>query len=112
VAVEEKDSLADALLGGIGLDNRYSFPMVKKYVDTIELVTEEEIERGLVHAFLHHGLLIEGAAAVTLAWLQKNKTQWLGNSIIGILSGGNMDTDLFLSILARHTNRIESSGIS
>ena len=112
VAVEEKDSLADALLGGIGQDNRYSFPMVKKYVDTIELVTEEEIEQGLVHAFLHHGLLIEGAAAVTLAWLQKNQTHWMGNNIVGILSGGNMDTDLFLSILARHTNRIESSGMS
>jgi threonine dehydratase len=105
VAVEEKDSLADALLGGIGLDNRYSYPMVKKYVDTIELVTEEEIEQGLVYAFLYHGILIEGAAAVTLAWLQKNQTHWPGNNIVGILSGGNMDTDLFSSILARHANR-------
>ncbi|MCF8092071.1 MAG: pyridoxal-phosphate dependent enzyme [Desulfotignum sp.] len=109
VAVEEKDSLADALLGGIGLNNQHSYPMVEKYVDTIELVTEAEIEQGLVHAFLHHGMLIEGAAAVTLAWLQKNQTHRSGNNIVGILSGGNMDTDLFSSILARHTNQTKSS---
>ena len=110
VAVEEKDSLADALLGGIGLDNRYSYPMVKQYVDTIELVTEEEIEQALINAFIHHGILIEGAAAVTLAWLQKTRTDQLGNHIVGILSGGNMDTDLFASILARHTNRRLNGG--
>ncbi len=102
VEVEEKDSLADALLGGIGLDNQYSYPMVAKYVDTIELVSEQEIEQGIVQGFLRYGILIEGAAAVTLAWLLKNQTHGLGKSIVGILSGGNMDTRLFSTILAKH----------
>ncbi|MCG8686540.1 MAG: hypothetical protein MI892_16795, partial [Desulfobacterales bacterium] len=92
----------DALLGGIGLDNQYSYPMVEQYLDTIELVTENEIAQGIVHAFLNHGILIEGAAAVTLAWLMKNRTDRLGDHIVGILSGGNMDTDLFSTILAKH----------
>ncbi|PLX95121.1 MAG: hydroxyectoine utilization dehydratase EutB [Desulfuromonas sp.] len=102
VKVPEKDSLADALLGGIGLDNRYTFPMVRTYVDTIELVTEEEIEQGILHAFTHHGILIEGAAAVTLAWLLKNDTRLLGHRVVGILSGGNMDRKLFSTILTKH----------
>ena len=103
--VEEKDSLADALLGGIGLDNQYSYPMVEKYVDTIELVSEQEIEQGIVHGFLNHGMLIEGAAAVTIAFLLKKQTHGLGDHILGILSGGNMDTTLFSSILAKQIRK-------
>lgn len=105
VEVEEKDSLADALLGGIGLDNQYSYPMVEKYVDTIELVSEQEIEQGIVHGFLNHGMLIEGAAAVTIAFLLKKQTHGLGDHILGILSGGNMDTTLFSSILAKQIRK-------
>lgn len=102
VEVEEKDSLADALLGGIGLDNQYTFPMVATYVDTIELVTEQEIENGIVFAHEHHGILIEGAAAVTLAYLLKKKNRVPGRNIVGILSGGNVDRDLVFNVLSRH----------
>lgn len=102
VEVEEKDSLADALLGGIGLDNQFTYPMVERYVDTIELVTEAQISQGIVHAFLNHGILIEGAAAVTLAWLLKNEIDLLGDNIVGILSGGNMDPKLFSTILQKY----------
>ncbi len=102
VEVAEKDSLADALLGGIGLDNQYSYPMVEEYVDTIELVSEQEIKLGMVYAFNHHGILIEGAAAVTLAFLLENRTDHLGKNIVGILSGGNMDHNLFSTILTKH----------
>lgn len=109
VEVEEKDSLADALLGGIGLDNQYSYPMVERYVDTIELVTEKEIENGIVYGFLNHGILIEGAAAVTLAWLLKNQTGLLGKNVVGILSGGNMDTNIFYNILSKHMKDTKSS---
>ena len=102
VEVEEKDSLADALLGGIGLDNLYTYPMVEQYVDTIELVSEKEIEQGIVFAWQHHGIIVEGAAAVTLSWLLKKQLNMMGNHIAGILSGGNMDTSIFYNILSKH----------
>jgi len=101
VEVEEKDSLADALLGGIGLDNQYTFPMVQNYVDTIELVTEHEIEKGIFFAHEHHGILIEGAAAVTLAYLLKQDIDISGQNIAGILSGGNLDREKAFDILSR-----------
>lgn len=107
VEIEEKDSIADALLGGIGLDNQFTFPMVEKYVDTIELVTEKEIEKGIMFAYQNHGILIEGAAAVTLAWLLKGHTDMLGNHIASILSGGNMDPRLFYDILSKHVGSDE-----
>jgi threonine dehydratase len=102
VEIEEKDSLADALLGGIGLDNVYTFSMVDRYVDTIELVSEEAIEKGIVFAWQHHGILVEGAAAVTLSWLLKQETAMTGDHVVGILSGGNMDSRIFYDILSRH----------
>ena len=100
VEVEEKDSLADALLGGIGLDNTYTYPMVETYLDRIDLVSEAQIEAGMVFAHEHLGILIEGAAAVTLAWLLKHRSP--GKNTVGILSGGNVDTDLLFEILGRH----------
>jgi threonine dehydratase len=33
VQVEEKDLIVDSLLGGIGFDNQYTLPMVKKFTD-------------------------------------------------------------------------------
>ena len=109
VEVEEKDSLADALLGGIGLDNQFTFSMVEKYVDTIELVSEKEIEKGILFAYEHHGILIEGAAAVTLAWLLKPEIEIPGNHIAGILSGGNVDKNLAFDILSRYLSPKEKS---
>ena len=43
VEVEELPSLADALGGGIGTDNRYTFAMVRDLVDDMVLVIEDEI---------------------------------------------------------------------
>lgn len=100
VEVAEKDSLADALLGGIGLDNAFTYPMVERYLDRIDLVSEQEIETGMVFAHDHLGICIEGAAAVTLSWLLKHQSP--GNTTVGILSGGNVDQGLLFDILARH----------
>lgn len=41
VEIEEEDCLANGLLGGT--DNQCTFPMVKKYVDAMVLLSEEQI---------------------------------------------------------------------
>ena len=43
IRMEQEDTLADALLGGIGLENRYSFRMVQDYVDDFLLVSDKQI---------------------------------------------------------------------
>ena len=45
--IEEKNSIADALLGSIGLDNQYSFHMVQEYVDDVILLSGEEIAEAI-----------------------------------------------------------------
>ena len=46
IELPEEETLADALAGGIGLDNRHTFRMVRELVDETILVTEEEIAAG------------------------------------------------------------------
>lgn len=99
VEVEEKDSLADALLGGIGLDNKYTFPMVRDYVDDLILVSEEEIPEGMFFVFDRHRLVIEGAAAVGISAILCDKLSGLeGNNVVVVLSGCNVDVPLLTRI--------------
>lgn len=100
VEIEEKDSLADALLGGIGLDNRYTFPLVKELVDELVLVSEDEIADAMFFAFDQLRLVVEGAAAVGLAMLISGKGDFIGRHTAVVLSGGNVDPAILTRIAA------------
>ena len=103
VETEEKDSLADALLGGIGLDNQHTFPMVRDLVDDIVLVSEEEIENGMFFALDTHHLVVEGAGAVGIsAILSKKLITAFGETVVVLLSGGNVDASLLTQIASTH----------
>jgi len=110
VEIEEKDSLADALLGGIGLDNQYTFPLVQKLVDDIVLVTEDEIADAMFFAFEQQRLVIEGAAAVGIAMLLAGKDNSSGRQTVVVLSGSNVDTALLSRIAAARygTDRVDN----
>ena len=114
IEIEEKNSLADALLGGIGMDNQFTFSMVQSLVDDIILVSEEEIAKGMFFAFDTHHLVIEGAGAVGIsAILSKKLIPVFGETIVVLLSGGNVDACLLAQIASTHyeerMNRIHES---
>lgn len=92
VLVEESESLADSLGGGIGLDNRYTFAMVRDLLDDVVLLTEEEIAAGMAHAYAQEREVIEGAAAVGIGALLAGKVHAKG-PVVAILSGRNVDMD-------------------
>ncbi|MHC1549106.1 hydroxyectoine utilization dehydratase EutB [Phyllobacterium sp. K27] len=92
VLVEESESLADSLGGGIGLNNRFTFAMARDLLDDVILLTEREIAAGISHAYQHEREIIEGAAAVGIGALLAGKVQARG-PIIVILSGRNVDMD-------------------
>lgn len=98
VEIEEKDSLADALLGGIGLDNRYTFPMVRDYVDDLVLVSEAEIAEGMFFALDQHRLMVEGSGAVGISALLNDRVKPLGKRVAAVVSGGNVDPALLIRI--------------
>ena len=99
VLVEELETLADSLGGGIGLDNRHSFAMCRDLLDDVVLLTEEEIAAGIRHAHDAEGETVEGAGAVGIAALLAGKVQAAG-PLVAILSGRNIDPKLHASIAA------------
>ena len=98
VAVEEQASLADSLGGGIGLDNRYTFPLVHHFVDDIVLLTETEIAAGMDYLYRHEQLVVEGGAAVGAAALLAGKVK-PGRHTALIVSGRNVDMADFTAVI-------------
>lgn len=99
VQVQEKQSIADSLLGGIGFDNRYTLPMVKAYVDEHLLLTEKEIEDGMFYLFDTHRLIAEGAASLGAAALLHGKLDVRGKRVAIVLSGSSIDSAAYARII-------------
>ena len=98
VEVQECPSLADSLGGGIGLNNRYTFALVRELADQIHLLDEPAIAAGIRHAYHEERLVIEGAAAVGIAALLERSTKPRGPVVI-VISGRNLDTGQHLRVL-------------
>ena len=104
VDVEETETLADCLGGSIGLDNKFTFNTVQKYVDDFVLVSEEKIAEGIRMNFLEHKIVSEGAAATSVMVVKEKLTSHLGKNIICLICGGNIDSELFNKVLSHaHT---------
>jgi threonine dehydratase len=93
IQVEELETLADALGGGIGLDNRYTFGMTQALVDDTVLVTEEEIAAAIRHAYRQEQVVVEGAGVVGIAALLSGRVIAPGITVV-LVSGANLDMDL------------------
>lgn len=102
VQIPDVDSLADSLQGGIFLDNKITFAMVRELVDEIVLVTEEEIARGMAYAFDRDHLALEGAAAVGYAAILAGKLDVKGQRAALVLSGTNVASGTLAEIVAKH----------
>src|SRR5690606_9625057 len=63
VPVTEVASLADSLGGGIGPDNRLTFPLCRDLLDDVVLVTEAEIYSALQALYWQDRIVAEGASA-------------------------------------------------
>ena len=98
VQVEELPTLADSLGGGIGLNNRYTFAMIRDLLDDVVLLSEEEITAGIVHAYAREQEIVEGAGAVGIAALLAGMTTPNGPTVV-VVSGRNIDMDLHRRII-------------
>jgi threonine dehydratase len=98
VQVKEKDTIADSLLGGIGVDNQYTLPMVKEFVDEHLLISENEIKDGMFYVFEKHRLVAEGAAVVGVAALLSRKIDVAGKKVVTLLSGSSIHSDEYIRI--------------
>ncbi len=99
IEVQELPTLADSLGGGIGLDNRYTYAMVRELVDDIVLVTEREIAEAIRHAYWSERQILEGSGSVGIAALLSGKVA-LQPPVAIIASGGNIDMKLHHRIVS------------
>ncbi len=99
IFVKEEESLADALTGGIGLDNKHTFELTKELVDDFVLVSEKEIAEGIHHAYWHESQIVEGAGAVAIASLLNNKFSLKG-PCLALLCGRNINIEKHFSLIS------------
>jgi len=91
------DTLADGLTGDIEA-NSITIDLARKYVDKVVLVTEAQIENAMRCLVFDHGIVVEGAGAVTYAAAMQ-VVEHTGRPTAVILSGGNVDEETLLRVL-------------
>ena len=98
VTIDVQPSLADGLTGNLDPDTM-TLDIVRRVVDDIVLVTEEELRTALAGVVTHEHLVIEGAAAAGPAALLAGKVRLEGNIAV-IFSGANIDRGRLVEVLA------------
>lgn len=99
VQLPEEETLADSLMGGIGLENRYTFDLVRRVVDETALLSEEEIAAAMVYALRQERQIVEGGGAVALGALLHDKIDVAGQRVAVVVSGGNVDLERLARLL-------------
>lgn len=96
-AVVELPSIADGLAGPVEA-NSITIPLVRKYLDDLILVGEEEIIAAVRYAWERYGERIEGSGAVPLAAVLTGKIS--ARPAVLIVSGGNIQPELHRKIVS------------
>jgi threonine dehydratase len=87
---DSADTIADGLRTNLGDRN---FPIIKKYVEKIIRVEEDEIIEAMKLIWERMKIIIEPSSAVAFAAVLKNKEDFKNKKIGVILSGGNVDVE-------------------
>jgi len=78
-----------------------TFPLVRKYVDEIVTVDDEEIANAILQLLEKEKMLSEGAGAAATAAVLNMKISYRGKKVGVLVSGGNIDVSLLSIILKR-----------
>ena len=88
------DGLAAPMVGEMTLD------VVRRYVDDVVTVSDEEIVAALRHVLSFTKILVEPAGAASVAALTSGRVRLdEGAKVVAVLSGGNVDLDRLKSLL-------------
>jgi len=77
-----------------------TFPINQRLLTGVLTVTDDEVRNAIRYAFKHLKLVIEPGGAVALAAILSGKLDTAGKTTAIVLSGGNIDVDLFAEIQA------------
>lgn len=91
-------SICDALLPDTPGQN--TFEIMRRLVSAGLVVSDEEVRAAMRFAFRHLKLVVEPGGAVALAAVLAGKVSTADKTTVVVLSGGNVDVELFASIQA------------
>lgn len=93
-------TIADGI--AVGRPGQIPFEIIKELVDDVVTVSEDAIAMALIFLMERSKLVVEPAAAVSVAALMEGKLADLGikpKSVVAVLSGGNIDPMLMLRVI-------------
>ncbi len=99
VQLPDEETLASALSGGIGLDNRFTFDICREVVSEHVIVEEQDVRAAVRRAFHEYRLVVEGGGAVGLAALWSGRYRPRGPAAV-VVSGGNLDLRRLAGLIA------------
>lgn len=99
VTVPAEATIADGI--AVRKAGEKTLPLVKRYVDELVTVDEEEIASAILVLLEREKTLVEGAGAAGLAALLQNKTSLHGQRTAVVVGGGNIDVTLLSKIIER-----------
>jgi threonine dehydratase len=90
-------TLCDALMSAT--PGALTFPITQALIGKGFTVTDDEVARAVRYAFEELKLVVEPGGAVGLAALLAGKLDVNGKVVVGVLSGGNVDAQLFTKLI-------------
>ncbi len=100
IRAPDEETVASALSGGIGLDNRFTLEICREVIAEHVIVEESDIRSAVRRAFREHHLVVEGGGAVGLAALWSGRYRPRGPAAV-IVSGGNVDRAVLKGLVTR-----------
>jgi threonine dehydratase len=81
--------------------------LILRYIERIVEVTDDEVAQAIAVLFQCTHNCAEGAGAAAFAAMRKERSRIAGRKVAAVLSGGNIDREMFAAVLARHESRHE-----
>jgi threonine dehydratase len=91
-------TICDALM--TNTPGEITFPINRALIGEGTTATDEEVGRAVAFAFHDLKLVVEPGGAIGLAALMAGKIDVKGKVVVAVLSGGNVDADLFHRLVA------------
>ena len=98
----KKSTMCDALMATT--PGKMTWSINSKTVTDFLVVNEDEIAHAVAFAFLRLKVVVEPGGAVALASLLEKKIEFVGKTIVIVLSGGNIDSNTFRYCLEKFPN--------
>ena len=95
IEITPRASLADGLVGNLEAGSM-TFDLVKRVVDTVVTVSEDELVRAMKGLATEERLIVEGAGAAAVASIVALKASAPGQSVVAMVTGGNVDLPKWL----------------